>query len=265
MRYLKIFLITVLLILPAIPSAGYYRSGDVDIEVVSDYGGTFTTIPFKDFTSGRTRVIKRYLEAKKGENYSIVVKNNLNERIGVVIAVDGRNIITGKQSFLNNNETMYILEPYGSAKLEGWRTDQNTVHKFYFTDTTDSYSVKTFGDSSAMGVITAALFKEKEKPQIYFKEKSLRQKAPSPSAGAPSADSMKESKNESAGTGFGDGKYSPVIKVEFKPENIPFQKILVKYEWRDTLCKKGIIKCRSTKESNRLWNDDEYAPYPPGY
>jgi hypothetical protein len=38
----------------------------------------------------------------KGENYSIVIRNNTPERIGVVIAVDGRNIITGEKSFLKN-------------------------------------------------------------------------------------------------------------------------------------------------------------------
>lgn len=38
----------------------------------------------------------------------------------------------------------------------------------------------------------------------------------------------------------------------------------LKYEWRDTLCRMGIVDCRWSR--NRFWNDDEdgYAPYPPG-
>jgi len=263
MFYTKVLMVLAVLMLSVTPAFSHHR-GKVDVEIVSDNGGAFSTIPFKSFFSDQTRIIKKYLEARKGENYSIVVRNNLPERVGVVIAVDGRNIITGKKSFLKNNEMMYIVGPYSSARLDGWRTDQDTVHKFYFTDTNDSYSVKTFGDSSAMGVITVAVFREKERPEIFYNQKIWEEKAPSPSAGAPAMDSMKRYKSESAGTGFGDGKYSPVKDVEFESENIPFEKILVKYEWRETLCNKGIIKCR-TDERNRLWDENEYAPYPPGY
>jgi len=39
----------------------------------------------------------------------IEVKNRLNRRVGLVIAVDGRNIISGTKSWLRNNERMYIL------------------------------------------------------------------------------------------------------------------------------------------------------------
>ena len=176
MRYTIGSMFLAVLILSAMPAFAYYRGGNVNVEIVSDNGGVFTTIPFKNYLSVQTRIIKKYLEARRGENYSVVVRNDMPERIGVVIAVDGRNIITGKKSFLKNNEMMYIVEPYGSARLEGWRTDQNTVHKFYFTDVKDSYSVRTFGDSSAMGVITVAVFREKERPRILY-EQTLKEKA----------------------------------------------------------------------------------------
>jgi hypothetical protein len=38
----------------------------------------------------------------------------------------------------------------------------------------------------------------------------------------------------------------------------------LKYEWRETLCRKGILSC-GEKTGNRLWDNDGYAPYPPGY
>ncbi|MFA4828849.1 MAG: hypothetical protein WC855_00375 [Thermodesulfovibrionales bacterium] len=263
MRYTIGSMFLAVVILSAMPAFAYYRGGNVNVEIVSDNGGGFTTLPFKNYSSGQTRIIKKYLEARRGENYSVVVRNDMPERIGVVIAVDGRNIITGKKSFLKNNEMMYIVKPYGSARLEGWRTDQNTVHKFYFTDVKDSYSVRTFGDSSAMGVITVAVFREKERPRILY-EQTLKEKAPAPSAGAPAMDGDKRYKSESAGTGFGNEKYAPVTTVEFEPEGIPFEKILVKYEWHEVLCKKGILKCWP-EERNRLWDESGYAPYPPEY
>jgi len=263
MRYTIVTLLSIILMLSAAPSYSHH-GGNVDIRIVTDKGGEFFTIPFKDTKKGRTHVIKKYLEAKRGENYSIVIRNNTAVRIGVVIAVDGRNIITGKKSFLKNNERMYIVGPYGYTKLGGWRTDQNTVHRFYFTDKSDSYAAKTFGDSSAMEIIAVAVFREKERPGILYERQTSKEQA----AGAPSVPSarseLKKYESDTAGTGFGDEKYSPAVKVRFESESIPSEKILVKYEWPEVLCRKGLLKCRP-EESNRLWDEDEYAPYPPGY
>ena len=263
MKTLNFLVVLVMLVLFTAPACAHQRGGNVDVKIVPDNGGLFTTIPFKDYFSGNTHIIKKYLEARKGENYSIVVRNRTSERIGIVVAVDGRNIISGKKSYLKNNEMMYIVGPYGSEKFEGWRTDDDTVHKFYFTDMHDSYSVRTFGDKSAMGVITVAVFREKDRPAIFF-DKTLREESHAPSAGAPGKSDSKRYGDESAGTGFGDGRYSPVVRVNFEPERIPHEKILVKYEWRDVLCKKGLIKCWQ-EENNRLWDEYGYAPFPPGY
>jgi len=263
MGSLKFLLVLAVLLLFAVPACAHHSRGKVDLEIVPDNGGLFTTIPFKNSFSGQTHIIKKYLEARRGENYCIVIRNKMAERIGVVIAVDGRNIITGKKSYLKNNEMMYIVGPYDYVKLDGWRTDDETVHKFYFTDVKDSYSVRTFGDTSAMGVITVAVFREKGRPAIVY-DKTLSEEVPAPSAGAPGESASKRYRSESAGTGFGDKKYSPIVKVEFEPESIPLEKILVKYEWRDVLCKKGLLKCWQEK-GNRLWDEYGYAPFPPGY
>jgi hypothetical protein len=238
----------------------------ITVEVVSEEGGAFQTIHHKNYREGGTQIVKRYLEAQKGQNYSIVIRNRTSGRIGVVVAVDGRNIISGKQSNLSSNEQMYLIDPHGYAKFEGWRTDSATVHKFYFTDVADSYSVKTFGDTSAMGVIAVAAYREKVKrPPVY---KSARPAGAPESAGAApkrSAKSMDRAKEESAGTGFGESVYSPVKRVEFEPITVAAQKVLIKYEWRSTLCKKGLISCEPGRkgEGNRLWDDNGYAPYPP--
>jgi hypothetical protein len=53
-------------------------------------------------------------------------------------------------------------------------------------------------------------------------------------------------------------------KVAFEPEDNPLQKTLIKYEWSETLCKKGLLQCRKELR-NRLWNEDNYAPYPHEY
>ncbi len=259
--------IVVAVLLSAAPVFGHGSAplaGDVSVEIISDSGSAFRNFPASDHRKDETRLIKKYLEAKKGENYGIVIRNNSAERLGVVIAVDGRNIISGARSDLRSNEAMYLVNAYEHARYDGWRTTDNEVHRFYFTEPADSYSVRTFSDSSAMGVIAVAVYREKDRPQPLF-DMSRKEAAPA----APSMDHTGQSQGkalagESAGTGFGDSRYSPVVQVAFEPESVPVQKTLLKYEWRETLCKKGILQCGKERK-NRLWDNDGYAPYPPGY
>jgi hypothetical protein len=268
MRYaiigILIIFIVVSVIAPTNAHSGPFLAGTVSVEVISDSGTVFQSLLYQDFKSGETRVIKKYLEARKGENYSIVIKNNTAVRIGVVIAADGRNIITGGMSDLKNSETMYIVNPFETARYDGWRTTENEVHRFYFTDPMDSYSVRTFDDSSAMGVIAVAVFREKEQPQSHLEHNRNEAVPAVPSMEGASQGQGKALADESAGTGFGESQYSPVVRVEFEPELIPYQRILIKYEWRGTLCRKGILLCGQNRK-NRLWDTEGYVPYPPDY
>jgi hypothetical protein len=185
------------------------------------------------------------------------------ERIGVVIAVDGRNIISGKRSDLKNTEAMYIVNGYEQGEYDGWRTASDRVHKFYFTDMADSYALHTFGDSTAMGVIAVAVYREKAQPQPLSEQERRVYRPAAPSAERSAQGKAGIARDESAGTGFGDEQYSPTIRVEFEPASTPIQKTLIKYEWREVLCKKGIMNCSEAR--NRLWEENAYAPFPPGY
>ncbi len=267
MRYIMGSILAVVMMAaaaPVYPHGGDGWRGGVSIEVVPEGGNPFRNIPHRDFWKGGTHILKSYLEARKGENYGIIIRNMTPERIGVVIAVDGRNILSGRKSNLQNAEDMYIVNRFDHGRYNGWRTASDKVHRFYFTETADSYAVRTFGDSSSMGVIAVAVYREKDRPQPLYESKR-QESAP----GAPSAESLGKSKagaarDERAGTGFGEEQYSPTLRVAFEPEPTPVQKLLVKYEWRETLCRKGILNC-GQEPGNRLWDEDKYAPYPPGY
>ena len=66
------------------------------------------------------------------------------------------------------------------------------------------------------------------------------------------------------GTGFGDEQYSRVRLVHFDPVATASSRYFFKYEWRESLCKKGIIEC-GVHPLNRFWPEaQEFAPYPPG-
>lgn len=229
------------------PAEGVGRN--VSVELRLDDGRTVDLYP----APGQNRA---YAEAVKGAGYRILVHNNTGRRVGLCIAVDGRNIISGAKSWLKNDERLYILDPHGSQEYAGWRTAQDRINRFYFTTADDSYA-GAFNDTSAMGVIAVAVYAEVQRP-------------PRPAPCAPSMSSAgaapgsraqkKATAEQDAGTGYGREEYSPSVTVAFEPEAQAWEKTFVKYEWRDTLCRLGVI--RPLPPRNRFW-DDGYAPPPP--
>jgi len=263
-------LLSVLLMMSAIPVTVVAHAGQgnmVDVRIVSDSGVEFATY------RSDLRVCQAgdffYLEAVKGGRYSIQVTNTSGRRIGVVIAVDGRNIIDGKKSDLKRNERMYVIGPYGSSTFEGWRTGLDRTNRFYFTAQFDSYAEKVFGDGSAMGTIALNVYRERLPEITPYSDRPPRMKE-APSGAEPSApresrstDRAERKQGEEAGTGFGPTTYSPAQVVHFEPEYAPAQRIVLKYEWRSDLCRKGIIRCGP---KNRFWPDEDgFAPIPRGF
>lgn len=233
---------------------GWLSANAINVEVVSDYGQHMPQYPVRDDHN----VYRAYLEAQRGQEYGIRVRNQTGQRIGLVIAVDGRNIISGEHSKLRRNERMYILGPHEQAVYRGWRTGRDRVNRFYFTEAGDSYSA-AWGDYSAMGVIAVAAYQEKYRqppPQTYRQDQHSRSQGKSQKRHAPGA-------SESApGTGYGNDAWSPSVKVPFKAERRSFAQVFLKYEWRETLCRRGVIQCRpqySDQQPNRLWRDDDYG------
>jgi hypothetical protein len=242
------------------PAAAATIGDTIEVSIISDNGLVLPLYPAKN----QPMLKKVYAEAIKGDNYRIIVRNKLNRRIGVVIAVDGRNIISGQRSWLSNNERMYVLEPYATNEYSGWRTAQDKINRFYFTDVPDSYAA-AFGDKSAMGVIAVVAYPEiqrYEPPLGYSDLSSEKRETAKDKAASPSAQSRMQ---ESAGTGYGREEYSPSYQVQFDPENTAVESILIKYEWRKTLCELKIINCGriSGYSQNRIWDNDSYAPPPP--
>ena len=234
----------------------------VEVRVRYDSGRELPLYP----VAGRNGERKAYLEAVRGEQYTIHVRNRLNRRVGVVVAVDGRNIISGKKSWLKNTEQKYILDPYGEGSFKGWRANLERVNRFYFTDVPDSYAA-AFKDESAMGVIALAVYPEMP-PPVPLPETFtpyLSPLAPKVENKSMMKDTSAAARSESAGTGYGREEYAPARTVAFDPEPRPAERVFLKYEWHATLCRKGVISCggTSTKPRNRFW-DEGFAPPPPG-
>lgn len=252
----------------------------VEVRVVTDDRRTLPTYPVKI----RHGLKKVYAEANRGDHYRIEVRNRLDRRVGLVIAVDGRNIISGGKSALQSHERMYILEPHGFGAFSGWRTAQDRVNRFYFTDAPESYAA-AFGDESAMGVIAVAVYPEMRRWRLPLSR--ITPSGPNDREGkaagsydradagpaVPSAAGERMRKGatrseqalESAGTGYGRDAYSPSRIVAFQPERRAAETILLKYEWHATLCRLGVAECDPPprRPPNRLWDRGGYAPPPP--
>ena len=239
---------------PAPPS---YNNSPIRVDIINDRGKVLRRIPT---TSKAYNVKRAYIQAKKGQRYKLRIRNTSNRRIGLVVTVDGRNILSGKKSWLRSNEKMYVLNPYETAIYKGWRTGKNRINRFFFTNAGNSYA-NAWGDRSAMGVVAIAVFNERPRPVYRYQKKSA------PNASNRLRRGMAPAAAEAdAGTGFGREEYSPSINVSFKPQYRPVAKHFYKYEWRSSLCKRGIIECRdrpNKNPQNRFWSDDGYAPYPP--
>lgn len=242
------------------PSIAAASAGSaVDVSIITENGRSIPFYPHRS-TPGIQKV---YAEAVRGDHYRIVVRNNLNRRVGVVVAVDGRNIISGQKSWLGNGERMYVLDPHAVNEYSGWRTGQDRVNRFFFTDAPDSYAA-AFGDQSAMGVIAVAVYPElrrfKRPPDL-----STSAPGPRPQADSEAKASARGEASQSAGTGYGREEYSPSRQVSFEPERRAVETVLIKYEWRETLCRMNVVSCGRPygQPPNRLWDRYGYAPPPP--
>ncbi len=251
------FTVAALVVIGVLPAHGNeFNQNDVVVEIVSDDRGSLREYPVD--SSGKWE--RSYIEARKNERYRIRVRNTNNRRVGLVIAVDGRNIITGKRSDLQHNEAMYVLGPWETAEYTGWRTSKNRENRFFFTRARNSYA-QAWGDHSAMGVIAVAAFPEKwQEPRLEF-DKSFGR----------SGSTMKRQRQNGPGTGFGEGTWSPSHEVNFVARHRPFKKEFIKYEWKKTLCRRGIMDCYrqhpQKHQRNRFWPDENqfngFAPFPP--
>jgi hypothetical protein len=257
----KVLIISLSIIFGIIASAYPHsiKRNIVDVRVISDNGTEFPK--YLTLPGVSTQGSCYYLEAFKGKKYSIEVTNRSESRIGVVIAVDGRNIISGGKSFLYNNERMYIIGPHSTDTFEGWRTGMDRINRFYFTEKADSYAEKVFSDASAMGTIALAVYREKpQEPTHISPSLNSDSKARGAKEERYSRSHDREKDGEDAGTGFGITTYSLARVVTFIPEGTISQRIILKYEWRRDLCKRGIINCVTR---NRFWPiDNGFAPIP---
>ena len=103
----------------------------------------------------------QYVPGAPGHRYAVRIVNSSSQRVLAVLSVDGVNAISGETAA--TQQTGYVLEPYQSTEVAGWRKNMNEIAAFEFTTLSQSYAAQT-GRPGNVGVIGVAVFREKYIP-----------------------------------------------------------------------------------------------------
>ncbi len=106
-----------------------------------------------------------YVHGAAGQRYIVRVTNPTAQRVEAVISIDGLDVIDGESGDLRKRG--YVVPPYGSLDIEGWRTSLSDVSAFRFSTVGGSYAGKK-GKARNVGVIAVALFAEQPAPEIII-------------------------------------------------------------------------------------------------
>ncbi len=151
-----------------------------------------------------------YVVGRPGKEYEIRVRNRASSEILAVVSVDGVNAVSGETA--NWNQTGYVLAPYQTLAVKGWRKSLQRVAAFYFTEHANSYAART-GRPQNVGVIGVALFRKRAQPDVRIDERSPKAPRWKPSDESPfpdDADAARQGPEEGEGSRgsapFGEAK-----------------------------------------------------------
>jgi hypothetical protein len=194
-----------------------------------------------------------YVEALKGREYAVRLRNPYPVRAGVALSVDGLNTIDARRSSAADAR-MWVLDPYETVTISGWQTSRTEARRFEFTTEARSYG-QALGETANLGVITAVFFKERAAAIVRegLKEGTSRRDAsppvasavPSvPTAGSSIADGAsleRLAEQEYAATGMGRRTRHAVTEIWLDLEPTPAQTVNIRYEYRRELVRLGIV------------------------
>ena len=185
---------------------------------------------------------RRFVVGKPGNEYSIRVRNTGGERVLAVMSVDGVNIITGDTA--SPAQSGYVLGPYETADIAGWRKDMTRTAAFYFTALPDSYAART-GRPDNVGVIGVAVFNERPRPVPYGilrdreRAESPNRAVPAPAAAAPLAQDAQAKSQLGTGHGRSESSYAQYTSFE-RASDTPSETLAFYYDSDENLLAQGV-------------------------
>jgi len=197
---------------------------------------------------------KAYVVGKPGNEYSVSVRNAAGEDLLAVMSVDGVNVLSGETAA--SRQGGYIVSPWESLDVKGWRKSLQDTAAFYFTSLGDSYAART-GRPDNVGVIGVALFKRKYEPPRYYEQPRayenerrdgpMREKSEA-APGASAQDSVgglakRAAPSAPLGTGHGRREESHATYVDFqRATSYPVETITIYYDSYRNLAARGVLQ-----------------------
>ncbi len=236
-----------------------------------------------DVLFGRGR---RYVEAREGAEYDLLVRNPLPVRVAVALSVDGLNTIDARRTSAWE-ASKWVIEPYGSIRVSGWQMSSSRARRFYFTTERDSYAAR-LGRASDLGLITAVFFRESAPrytavPPPYHEPTQPRERSSRDEGEARSQNDAPKSRSSAgataarpraddgyAATGIGRSVDHDVEWIQMRLERSPAADLTVRYEYRDALVRLGLLPrpwrddgALRRRERSRGFEEPRYSPEPP--
>ena len=192
-----------------------------------------------------------YVEARKGREYAIRLRNPYGVRVAVALSVDGLNTIDARESTAADARK-WVLGPYEAVTISGWQTSRLEARRFEFTTEARSYG-QALGKTANLGVISAVFFRERVPLHLLRSDSSsdvAGRQAPAPESSAPAnqaaaagapAGADKKARDEYAATGMGRRTDHAVTQVWLDLEDVPAQTVNIRYEFHPQLVKLGIL------------------------
>ena len=230
---------------------------------------------------------------RPGARYAVRLRNTSGQRVLAVVAIDGVNVVTGETAGVGQRG--YVLEPWQSTEITGWRKSDDEVAAFEFTSLANSYAART-GRPNDVGVIGVAVFLEAPAmTEITTAPPSARLGAMSralpaqalPAAPAPAATESARAKDAGSGQGLADAARAPprdaperlgtghgaretsvVRAVTFQRASArPDQRLEIRYDSLDNLIAAGIVPpprvATTTPHAFPADPPRDYVPDPP--
>jgi len=214
-----------------------------------------------------------YIEAIKGREYAIRLRNPHAVRVGVALSVDGLNTIDARETTAAGARK-WVIGPHETITISGWQTSKTQARRFEFTTEERSYG-QALGKTTNLGVISAVFFKERVAEMTIDMSHDHARNSPAPApqslgsarerdaAGVSPAAEAKKSDNEYAATGMGRATGHVVTQVLLDLEDAPAQTTSIRYEFRPQLVRLGIL-LRAT-EIDPLRRRERARGFEPGF
>ncbi len=214
-----------------------------------------------------------YVEARKGREYAIRLRNPYPVRVAVALSVDGLNTIDARESTASDARK-WVLGPYETVTISGWQTSQSEARRFEFTTEERSYG-QDLGKTANLGVVSAVFFKERVPafrpdtaneyggPSTPSPRPSAPAERDAPASAAEGASASKQSADEYAATGMGRRTGHAVQQVWLDLEDAPAQAVNIRYEFRPQLVRLGILP--PAVPAARLQRREHARGFEPGF